>query len=101
MRLTAFLCSFYTLLPPKEMSLTGARTFIVLPDKESPLAPEFIPANNYLAEDEIQAHMHMFEAKTNDGYYALGLSTMKVIEEALIGSRGGIKVSSQEAQAAH
>jgi len=92
--------NFYTLLPPKDLSLTGPRTFILLPDADSPSASEFVAAQNYLAEDEIQAHMHMFAAKTNDGYYALGLATMKVIEEALLTARGNIPNQEAEAGAA-
>ena len=31
----------------------------------------------------MQAHTGMFKASTNDGYYELGLETMKLIKEAI------------------
>jgi hypothetical protein len=33
--------------------------------------------------DEISAHIGMFEASTNDGYYELGLTTGNLIREAM------------------
>ncbi|EIN10898.1 hypothetical protein PUNSTDRAFT_125531 [Punctularia strigosozonata HHB-11173 SS5] len=101
--------TWYTLLPPLPSHDTP-RTFIVLPKPppvlkeahapastsagDSALAAEahkhFVPAKNSLAEDEVQAHTSMFEAKTNDGYYELGLQTAKVIREALMATRGQV-----------
>jgi hypothetical protein len=49
----------------------------------APAAPHFLPAKNGLASNEIKAHMNMFAAATNDGYYELGLNAAKIIQEAL------------------
>ncbi|KAF8605249.1 hypothetical protein BDV93DRAFT_490531 [Ceratobasidium sp. AG-I] len=67
-------CNYYTVIPPSK-KYPRERTFIILPPKTSLAAREstFIPAPNALAADEIAAHMGMFEAQTNDGYYSLGL----------------------------
>ena len=39
----------------------------------------FLPATNTLAKDEVEAHMGMFAAKTNPGFYELGLDTLRAI----------------------
>ena len=69
--------SFYTLLPPKGSDHPQTRTFIILPDptkqSEKTLAQYFLAAVNNRGDDEISAHTGMFDAKTNDGYYELGL----------------------------
>ncbi|KAG6833916.1 hypothetical protein H0H87_007927 [Tephrocybe sp. NHM501043] len=62
---------------------TAARMFIVLPKRASPEYTYFSPARNNKALDEIQAHTGMFGAKTNDGYYDLGLATAKIIRDSL------------------
>ena len=41
-----------------------------------------------MADNEIEAHMGMFEPSTNDSYYGLGLETAKIIREAINASRG-------------
>ena len=41
----------------------------------------FVPAQNTVAQDETQGHTGMFSATTNDGYYDLGLSVVKVIQD--------------------
>ncbi|KAG8766660.1 hypothetical protein FRC12_006727 [Ceratobasidium sp. 428] len=67
-------CNYYTVIPPSKKH-PRERTFIILPPKSSLAARKgaFIPAHNVLAADEIAAHVGMFEAQSNDGYYALGL----------------------------
>jgi len=60
----------------------------VLPQINSPVYPRFIEARNGIALDELQAHTGMFGAKTNDGYYDLGLETAKLIREAITHSKG-------------
>ncbi|KAG5653022.1 hypothetical protein H0H81_002644 [Sphagnurus paluster] len=77
---------FYTYIPPKP-PFSEARMFIVLPKRVSPQFPYFLRANNSLAPDELQAHTGMFGAKTNDGYYGLGLATAKLIRESLQSAR--------------
>ncbi|PBK72773.1 hypothetical protein ARMSODRAFT_953174 [Armillaria solidipes] len=79
---------FYTLLPPVPLVHPNARTFIVLPKKNARSAGNFLPANNSVAPDELQAHTGMFGAKTNDGYYELGLQTAKIVREAVMLGRG-------------
>ncbi|KAG9127836.1 hypothetical protein FRC07_008479 [Ceratobasidium sp. 392] len=67
-------CNYYTVIPPSKKH-PRERTFIILPPKSSLAAKKgaFIPAHNALAADEIAAHVGMFEAQSNDGYYNLGL----------------------------
>ncbi|KAK0490828.1 hypothetical protein IW261DRAFT_1555995 [Armillaria novae-zelandiae] len=79
---------FYTYLPPVPLVHPNARTFIVLPKKNARSAGNFLPANNGVAPDELQAHTGMFGAKTNDGYYELGLQTAKIVREAVMLGRG-------------
>lgn len=80
--------SFYTYLPPTPLLRDTDRTFIVLPKKNTPAAPYFVLARNGLAVDELEAHTGIFSAKTNDGYYDLGLQTAQLIREAIINGRG-------------
>ncbi|KAK0206358.1 hypothetical protein DFS33DRAFT_583819 [Desarmillaria ectypa] len=79
---------FYTHLLPVPQVHPNARTFIVLPKKNARFAANFLQANNGVAPDELQAHTGMFSAKTNDGYYGLGLETAKVVREAVMLGRG-------------
>ena len=44
----------------------------------------FIQAPNGVASDEISAHTGMFDAKTNDGYYELGLLSAHLIRDVVI-----------------
>ncbi|KAG6911246.1 hypothetical protein DXG01_003113 [Tephrocybe rancida] len=74
--------TFYTLIPATP-PFSAARMFVVLPKRASPQYAYFSPANNTKALDEIQAHTGMFGAKTNDGYYELGLATAKIIRDSL------------------
>ncbi|EPT03644.1 hypothetical protein FOMPIDRAFT_1035267 [Fomitopsis schrenkii] len=79
--------TFYTFLPAVPPAHPDARTFIVLPKRETILAEHFIEARNTLAEDEVKAHTGMFDSKTNDGYYELGLVTAQFIRDAIANSR--------------
>jgi len=95
---------FYTLLPASPPSSMEHRTFIVLPKRKFSFsvpnkgdpADHFLKAPNGLAGDEIQAHTGMFAAKTNDGYYQLGLETSKVIREAVMLARGVVEEESEK-----
>lgn len=95
---------FYTLLPANPPSFMDHRTFIILPKRkfsftvpnEGDAADHFLKAPNGLAGDEIQAHTGMFEAKTNDGYYQLGLETSRVIREAVMLARGVVEAESEK-----
>ncbi|KAF9821253.1 hypothetical protein IEO21_00861 [Rhodonia placenta] len=77
-------CTFYTYLPPSPPTYASSRTFIILPKAPSQLADHFVRAPNTLAFDEVQAHTGMFDIKTNDGYYDLGMSTAQYIREAVL-----------------
>ncbi|KAG6869330.1 hypothetical protein C0993_000083 [Termitomyces sp. T159_Od127] len=74
--------AFYTMIPAAP-PFSATRTFILLPKRASPQYAYFSPAKNTKALDEVQAHIGMFNAKTNDGYYELGLATAKIIRESL------------------
>ncbi|KAF7965198.1 hypothetical protein HWV62_45222 [Athelia sp. TMB] len=89
--------TIYTVLPSTS-SKQPPKTFIILPPEDSKSISHFTPATNSLAPDELQAHTGMFAAKTNDGYYALGLETSRIIREAINIGRG--LVQDDEAAAA-
>ena len=80
--------SFYTLLPYMPGKREEQSTFVILPSRDSPLRERFLFSQNNLADNEIEAHMGMFEPSTNDSYYGLGLETAKIIREAVASSRG-------------
>ncbi|KAH8917996.1 hypothetical protein BT69DRAFT_1338601 [Atractiella rhizophila] len=63
----------------KKKKDSGLRTFISLPVKDAPTSKFFEENLNKLVDDEIEAHMSMFEANTNDGCYKLGLRTVELI----------------------
>lgn len=90
--------SFYTLLPPAPPSFSSPRTFAILPQRTSPIAAHFLPARNHQAADEIQAHTNMFNPRSNDGYYQLGLDTAKIIREAVMSARGITESEDTEAR---
>lgn len=90
--------SFYTLLPPAPPSFSSPRTFAILPQRTSPIAAHFLPARNHQAADEIQAHTNMFNPRSNDGYYQLGLDTAKIIREAVMSARGITESDDTEAR---
>lgn len=91
------------MLPATPPSFPSSRTFIVLPphashnpvttgfDADDSVSSRFLTAPNGIAADEIQAHTGMFEAKTNDGYYQLGLEVSRVIREAVMLGRGVVE----------
>lgn len=95
MRCSAVSSAFrlYTILPPKPPEFLTSRTFIVLPKYGSRSKDHFLPASNGIAPDEIQAHIGIFSAATNDGYYQLGLTSVKIIQDALMTSRGHVTSS--------
>ena len=80
--------SFYTLLPAMPGTRSEESTFVILPPAKSLLRSRFLFSQNNIADNEIEAHMGMFEPSTNDSYYALGLETAKIIREAIATSRG-------------
>jgi hypothetical protein len=74
---------FYVLLPAIPPAHTSPRTFCLLPGSTEDSFQSFVPARNTLAEDEVRAHVSMFEPGQNDGYYQLGLEVAVVIRQAL------------------
>lgn len=90
--------SYYTVIPPSK-KYPRERTFTILPPKTSLAARKgaFIPVPNALAADEIAAHVGMFEAQTNDGYYSLGLRAAESVCGAVaIGREVGARWESIE-----
>lgn len=81
---------FYTWLPPSLPAFPKPRTFVLLPrsvTSSSQFGSHFLQAPNNLASDEIQAHTGMFDGKTNDGYYELGLITSQLIRDVIVSIR--------------
>jgi hypothetical protein len=78
---------FYTFLPPAPPDHPSPRTFCLLPESTEDAFRHFVPARNTLAEDEVRAHVSMFEPGRNDGYYQLGLEVAAVIRQALADRR--------------
>jgi hypothetical protein len=74
-------------MPPKPPANPSARTFCLLPDSSSDAFQHFIPACNTLAENEVRAHVTMFEPPKNDGYYHLGLEAAAIIRQAIANGR--------------
>ncbi|KAF9268142.1 hypothetical protein L218DRAFT_918476 [Marasmius fiardii PR-910] len=75
--------TFYTFLPAVPLVQNLDRTFIIVPKGDPKIQSRFRRAENNTAADEIQAHVGMFAASTNDGYYKLGLETAGIIQESL------------------
>ncbi|KAL7421529.1 hypothetical protein Q5752_003298 [Cryptotrichosporon argae] len=80
--------NFFTHLPPSGQ-YTSARTFALLPPRTHPTFPHWRPATNTRAADEVGAHMYMFNGRTNDGFYELGLAVVRVIGERI--EAGGVE----------
>ncbi|KAI0307238.1 hypothetical protein B0F90DRAFT_1814020 [Multifurca ochricompacta] len=78
---------FYALLPSSLPTHLSSRTFCILPEPSSDVIRHFVPARNTLAEDEVRAHISMFDPGKNDGYYQLGFEAVAVIRQAITGDR--------------
>ncbi|KAL1405372.1 hypothetical protein Q8F55_009003 [Vanrija albida] len=65
----------FTLIPPK--GFEGKRTFAIVPSASGATADAWIPASNTRASDEVEAHTGMFNPRTNDGFYDLGLAVVR------------------------
>ena len=79
----ALLDRFYTVLPPTPPAHLRSRTFCTLPETSSSAFQHFVPAPNTLAEDEVRAHVSMFDPGKNDGYYQLGLEAAAMIRRSI------------------
>jgi hypothetical protein len=75
--------TFYTLLPPTPPAYPQPRTFCTLPEPSSSASQHFFPAPNTVAEDEVRAHVSMFDPGKNDGYYQLGLEAAALIRRVV------------------
>jgi hypothetical protein len=85
-----FVDRFYTLIPPTPPANPSPRTFCLLPESSSDAFQRFVPARNTLAENEVGAHVSMFEPTKNDGYYQLGREVAAVICQAIADSRPAV-----------
>ena len=92
--------SFYSHLPASPQKQLTSRTFSILPPTSHPLYHLWAPASNTIATDEISAHMGMFNPRTNDGFYDLGLAVAsglaERIEEEGVGRIGGTEPLREE-----
>jgi hypothetical protein len=79
--------TFYTVIPSGPPANLPPRTFCILPEPSSDAIQRFVPAPNTLAENEVRAHVTMFEPTKNDGYYQLGLEAAAVIRQAIANGR--------------
>lgn len=59
------------------------RTFAILPGPSEAILTHWRAAVNTVATDEITAHMGMFNPRSNDGFYDLGLATVRLIAARL------------------
>lgn len=72
--------------PPSQQTQTQVardRTFIILPPRSARAAGSFTAMDNSSAADEVEAHISMFSAKHNPGYFELGLKTSGLIAVCL------------------
>jgi hypothetical protein len=83
-------------MPPAPPAHISPRTFCLLPESSSDAFQRFIPARNTLAENEVRAHVTMFEPTKNDGYYQLGLEAAAVIREAIANRRPEVDTTAVE-----
>ncbi|KZV78282.1 hypothetical protein EXIGLDRAFT_717423 [Exidia glandulosa HHB12029] len=81
---------YFTVLDSKPAG--EPRTFCVLPKKGSREGSFWEPAHNKLAQDEVNAHVSMFDPKVNDGYYDLGLRTAHLVREAMLAASADVTV---------
>jgi hypothetical protein len=77
--------SFYTFLPPFEPEHVTKRTFCVQPATTHPVSPYWKPVTFDCknTEDEVAAHLGMFNPRTNMSFYEMGLDVVRAISEAL------------------
>ncbi|KAJ9107647.1 hypothetical protein QFC21_001107 [Naganishia friedmannii] len=75
---------YYTLIPASPPSHPTERSFCLLPATTHPLHSSW-RATTFSAktEDEVGAHIGMFNAAANEGFYNLGLDVARAVEEAL------------------
>ena len=69
---------------------------MILPNSSSPYVSHFLQAPNGIAGNEIEAHTGIFDAKTNDGYYELGLLAAQLIRDVMIASRSNAGNTAKE-----
>lgn len=112
--------SFYTQLAPDPPDHLLSRTFCVVPASQAPLGeywqpvaittttssssastPPASPSSGDASssrrrkrpDDEIAAHLGMFDASTNESYYTMGLEVSKAVWEAVERTREGVQTN--------
>ncbi|KAJ9115950.1 hypothetical protein QFC22_005093 [Naganishia vaughanmartiniae] len=77
--------NYHTLIPPSHPTYPSSRSFCLLPSTTHPLYTSWQPTvfSPTQVEDEVSAHIGMFNARTNEGFYKLGLDVARDVEEAL------------------
>ncbi|KAJ3576203.1 hypothetical protein NP233_g612 [Leucocoprinus birnbaumii] len=88
--------NFYVLLPEAPPVHLAPRSFIVQPKRTSREVKYFTPMKNKRAIDEVEGHTGMFDARTNDGYYNLGLVAANAIREAVQVARSTVTAKLDE-----
>ena len=96
----SFHCYYTRLSKAKSRKPGHDRTFIILPAEASPVAASFTPSPNTVANDEVEAHVTMFNGDKNDDYYRLGQESALVISRSLFEeqSHGSQKNAQKQAE---
>jgi hypothetical protein len=81
---------FYTLISPSSPANPSAQTICLLLEPSLDAFQRFVPAPNTLAENEVRAHVTMFEPTKNDGYYQLALEAAAVVRQAITNRRSDL-----------
>lgn len=79
--------SYYTLIPAST-NHPQPRTFCILPASTHPLFPCWRPSQSAVPEDEVAAHIGMFNPVTNEAFYEIGLDVCASVIEAVAFARG-------------
>lgn len=79
--------NYYTLIPASA-KYPDDRTFCILPASTHALAPCWRPSRSRIPEDEVAAHIGMFNPATNEAFYKVGLDVCASVVEAVVYARG-------------
>ncbi|GHJ90247.1 hypothetical protein NliqN6_6649 [Naganishia liquefaciens] len=79
--------NYYTLIPASA-NHPQPRTFCILPASTHPLSPCWRPSQSTVPEDEVAAHIGMFNPVTNEAFYEIGLDVCASVLEAVAFARG-------------
>ncbi|KAN0109331.1 hypothetical protein V8E52_009375 [Russula decolorans] len=75
---------------PSSPANPSAQTICLLLEPSLDAFQRFVPAPNTLAENEVRAHVTMFEPTKNDGYYQLALEAAAVVRQAITNRRSDL-----------